>query len=188
MKKLVLLLTSLLSFTSAAAAPAVDTKAVEDVFLRYWGAYAKKDFAKAAADMLPSDLEATKAEVLQVFLAGQTSKNREAQEVLGAFFAKTVGSARAAMPATAVFAGLNRVVAAGSPEMFEAFNQSTVSIIFVRAIDADTAEVHFQITVRGVSEADAEILVRENGRWWVKVKDNPREAAASFKELFARPA
>lgn len=188
MKKLILLLASMLTLASSSAAPAVATKAVEDVFLRYWDAYSKKDFGKAAADILPGDLEATKTEVLPVFLAGQSAKNREAQEVLGAFFGKTVGSARAAMSAAEVFAGLNRVVVAGNPEMFEAFKSSTVAIIFVRTVDADTAEVHFQVTVRGSSETDAETLVKKNGRWWVKVKDNPKEAAASFKELFVRPA
>lgn len=188
MKKLMLLLVSLLALAPASAAPTAVTKAVEEVFLRYWDGYSKKDFTKAAADILPSDLDATKTEVLPVFLAGQTAKNREAQEVLGAFFGKTVGSARSAMSATEVFAGLNRVVAAGNPELFDAFKTATVSIIFVRAVDADTAEIHFQVTVRGASETDAETLVKKNGRWWVKVKDNPKEAAATFKELFARPA
>jgi hypothetical protein len=188
MKKLILLLASALTLVSASAAPAAATKAVEEVFLRYWDAYSKKDFGKAAAEVLPSDLEATKAEVLPVFLAGQSAKNREAQEVLGSFFAKTVGSARAAISATEVFAGLNRVVAAANPEMFEAFKSSTVAVIFVRTVDADTAEVHFQVTVRGASETDAETFVKKNGRWWLKVKDDPKEAAASFKALFARPA
>jgi hypothetical protein len=80
------------------------------------------------------------------------------------------------------------VVAAANPEMFEAFKSSTVAVIFVRTVDADTAEVHFQVTVRGASETDAETFVKKNGRWWLKVKDDPKEAAASFKALFARPA
>ncbi len=175
----------LLSLTVAAASFAADTKPVEVAFQRYWSAYSKKDFAKAAADILPSDLEATKAAVLPIFLAGQTSKAKDAQEVIGAFFGKTVGKSRETMSAADVFTGLNRVVAAGSPELFEVLKDATVSIIFVKSVSADEAEVHFQVMVRGQGDTDAESLVKKDGRWWVKIKDDPKETAASFKALFA---
>jgi hypothetical protein len=171
----------------AVVARAADTKAVEEAFNRYWTAYAKKDFAKAAAEILPADLEATKAALLPVFLAGQTSKSKEAQEILGAFFGKTVGKSRETMSALDVFAGLNRVVAGGSPELFDALKDAPVSIIFVRSISPESAEIHFQVTVRGVSDTDAESLVKKDGRWWVKIKDDPKEAALNFKELFSKP-
>jgi hypothetical protein len=58
MKKTFLLLLSLVVATASFAA---DTKPVETTFQRYWASYSKKDFTKAAADVLPSDLEATKA-------------------------------------------------------------------------------------------------------------------------------
>ena len=183
MKTIFLLLVSL---TVSATALAADTKPVEEVFQRYWGVYVKKDFAKAAAEILPSDLEATKAAVLPVFLAGQTSRSKDAPVILGAFFGKAVGKGRETMSAADVFAGLNRVVVAGNPEMFEAFKEAVLSIIFVRAVSADAAEVHFQITVRGESDTDVESLVRQDGRWWVRVKDDPKEAAANFKELFGK--
>jgi len=183
MKKVFILL---LSLTVAAASFAADTKPIEDVFQRYWGVYAKKDFAKAAADILPSDLEATKAAMLPVFLAAQGNKAKDAQEILGAFFGKTVGKARETMSGVEVFVGLNRVVATGSPELFEAFKEAALSIIFVRALTPESAEVHFQIMVRGQSDTDVESLVKKDGRWWVRVKDDPKEAAANFKELFAQ--
>jgi len=183
MKKAFLLL---LSLTVAAAAYAADTKPIEDAFQKYWALYSRKDFAKAAAEILPADLEATKAAVLPVMLAGQTSKAKEAQEVLGAFFGKTVGKSRETMSAQEVFAGLNRVVAAGSPELFEALKDASVSIIFVRVLTPDSAEVHFQITVRGAGDTDAESLVKKDGRWWVKIKDDPKQTAESFKELFGK--
>ena len=63
MKKFISLL-ALVAF--AVASQAADTKPVETAFQRYWSVYAKKDFAKAAAEVLPSDLEATKAAVLPV--------------------------------------------------------------------------------------------------------------------------
>lgn len=175
----------LLSLTVAAASYAADTKPVEEAFQRYWGAYSKKDFAKAATEILPSDLEATKAAVLPVFLANQNSKAKDAAEVLAAFFGKTVGKSRETMSAADVFVGLNRVVAAGSPELFEALKDATVSIIFVKSVSADAAEIHFQVMVRGQGDTDAESLVKKDGRWWVKVKDDPKETAASFKALFA---
>ena len=77
----------------AVAAQAADTKPVETTFQRYWSVYAKKDFAKAAAEVLPSDLEATKAAVLPVFLANQNSKAKDGPEVLAAFFGKTSATA-----------------------------------------------------------------------------------------------
>ena len=183
MKRVLLLL---LSLTVATAALAADTKPVEDVFNRYWSVYSKKDFGKATAEILPGDLEAMRAAVLPVFLAGQGSKAKDAPEVLSAFFGKTVGKGRETMTGAEVYAGLNRVVVAGSPEMFEAFKEATLSIIFVRAVNADTAEVHFQIMVRGQSDTDMETLVKKDGRWWIKAKDDPKETAASFKELFGK--
>lgn len=182
MKKAFLLL---LSLTVAAAAFAADTKPVETTFQRYWAAYSKKDFTKAAAEILPSDLEAMKAAVLPVFLAGQTSKAKDAAEVSGAFFGKTVGKSRETMSAQDVYVGLNRVVAVGSPGLFDALNEASLSIIFIRAVTADEAEIHFQVMVRGQGDTDAESLVKKDGRWWVKLKDEPKETAANFKELFA---
>lgn len=182
MKKTFLFLFSLFVATASFAA---DTKPVEDAFQRYWASYSKKDFTKAAADVLPSDLEATKAAVLPVFLANQSSKAKDAPEVLAAFFGKTVGKARETMSAAEVFAGLNRVVAAGSPELFEVLKDATVSIIFVRSLAADSAEIHFQVMVRGQGDTDAESMVKKDGRWWVKIKDDPKQTAQSFKDLFA---
>jgi hypothetical protein len=182
MKKLISLLAIM---ASVVALQAADNKPVETTFQRYWAAYAKKDFVKAAAEVLPSDLEATKAAVLPVFLANQSSKAKDAAEVLSAFFGKTVGKSRETMSATEVFAGLNRVVAAGSPDLFEALKEAAVSIIFVRSVTADEAEIHFQVMVRGQGDTDAESLVKKDGRWWVKIKDDPKQTAESFKELFA---
>ena len=182
MKKLISLL-ALVAF--AVASQAADTKPVETTFQRYWSVYAKKDFAKAAAEVLPSDLEATKAAVLPVFLANQNSKAKDGPEVLAAFFGKTVGKARDTMSAVEVFAGLNRVVAAGSPDLFEVLKDATVAIIFVRAVTADEAEIHFQVMVRGQGDTDAETLVKKDGRWWVKIKDDPKQTAESFKGVFA---
>ena len=185
MKHSLLLLVAVAALCATPFARAADTKPVETTFQRYWGAYAKKDFVKAAAEVLPGDLEATKAAVLPVFLAGQGSKAKDAAEVLGAFFGKTVGKARETMSAVDVFVGLNRVVAAGSPELFEVLKDAAVSIIFVRSVSADAAEIHFQVMVRGQGDTDAESLVNKDGRWWVKIKDDPKQTAESFKELFA---
>ena len=37
-----------------------------------------------------------------------------------------------------------------------------------------------------VSSSNMEALVKKDGRWWVKIKDDPKEAAANFKQLFAK--
>jgi hypothetical protein len=184
MKKTFLLLLSLVVATASFAA---DTKPVETTFQRYWASYSKKDFTKAAADVLPSDLEATKAAVLPVFLANQSSKAKDAPEVLAAFFGKTVGKARETMSAVEVFAGLNRIVAAGSPELFEVLKDATVSIIFVKLAERgrlgrDSLSGDGPRSGRYRCRID---LVKKDGRWWVKIKDDPKQTAQSFKELFA---
>src|SRR5438045_1176639 len=102
MKKAFLLLTLLLTSVSFAA----DNKPIEDTFNRYWSAYSKRDFATAAADVLPSDLDNAKTVLLPVFLGAQTHKSKEVQEIVTAFFGKTVGKAREALPPVEVFAGL----------------------------------------------------------------------------------
>jgi hypothetical protein len=181
MKKTLLLLVAL---TFAGAAFAANTQPVEEVFQRYWSAYAKKDFAKAAAEMLPSDLEETKAAVLPVFLAAQGHKEKEVQEMVALFFGRTVGKARETMSPADVFAALNRIIMAGDPQMFELLKDAAVSIIFVRTPAPDEAEVHFQVTIRGESDTDSEALSRKNGRWWVRVKDEPKDVAAQFKAMF----
>lgn len=183
MKKALLLFFSLTLGTLALAA---DTKPIETVFQNYWNAYAKKDFAKAAAEILPSDLDEAKAELLPVFLAAQSNPNKEVQQVVTTFFGRAVGKSREMMTPADVFAGLNRVITGNNPEFFEALKDATTSIIFVRTSDADNAEVHFQVTLRGESDIDMEGLTKKNGRWWVRISENPKEIAAQFKQLLAK--
>jgi hypothetical protein len=121
-----------------------------------------------------------------VFLANQNSKSKEGQIVAAAFFDKTVGKARETMTATDVYAALNRVVVASSPEMFEAFKEASLTIVFVRNVAPDAGEVHFQIMVRGQSDMDMETLGKKDGRWFIRIKDDPKSTAENFKELFSR--
>jgi hypothetical protein len=183
MKKLIVLTLSLI-FCAASAAG--DTKPIEDVFQRYWSAYAKKDFARAAADVLPADLENAKAALLPVFLEAQGRSEKEVQEMVTTFFGRTVGKSREALAPAEVFAGLNRLVTAGNPEFFELLKNASLSIIFVRIPDQDNAEVHFQVTVRGQSDTDSESLTKKDGRWWLRINEDPREIAAHFKEMLAK--
>jgi len=175
----------LLALISSAPLFGANTKPIEDTFQRYWTAYARKDFAKAAAEVLPADLDSMKGEVLPVFLGAQSNPNKEVQEMLGLFFGRTVGKARETMTPADVFAGLNRLVMAGDPQMFDQFKDATTTIIFVRTPGEDDAEVHFQVTIRGESDTDMEGLARKNGRWWIRIKDDAKATAAQFKEIFA---
>jgi hypothetical protein len=183
MKKLIVLA---LSVILCAASSAADTKPIEDVFQRYWSAYAKKDFVRAAADVLPADLEAAKTALLPVFLEAQTRSEKEVQEMVTAFFGRTVGKSRESLTPADVFAGLNRLVTAGNPEFFELLKTASLSIIFVRTPDDANAEVHFQVTVRGQSDTDSESLTKKDGRWWLRINEDPREIAAHFKEMLAK--
>ena len=183
MKKL-LALTLALSLNAIAFA--ANTKPIEDVFQRYWSAYAKKDFAKAAADVLPSDMEDAKAALLPVFLQAQAHKDKEVQEMVTTFFGRTVGKSRETLSPTEVFAGLNRLITAGNAEFFEMLKDASLSIIFVRTPDEDNAEVHFQVTIRGQSDTDAESLTKKNGRWWVRINEDPKAVASHFKEVLTK--
>lgn len=183
MKKALLFVTA---FTLTAVAFAANTQPVEETFQRYWGAYSKKDFAKAAADILPSDLEAAKSAILPVFLEAQGHKDKNVQEMVSAFFGRTVGKSREALSPVDVYVGLNRIVEQANPDMFEVFKNAATTIIFVRTPATDEAEVHFQVMLRGASDMDSELLVRKNGRWWLKLADDPKETAANFKAMFAK--
>ena len=184
--KTVLLLA--LTLMLSAASYAADTKPVEEVFERYWSAYSKKNLAKAADDILPTDLENLKKEILPVFLANQAPKDKEALEMVSLFFERRVGSARQNMSPIDVYAGLNRIVMAGNPQMFELLKDAMVSVIFVRTPAPDEAEIHFQVTVRGESDTDAETLAKKNGRWWIRLKDDPKDTAEQFKQILAGAA
>lgn len=180
-----------LSFTlallvTAASFAAASTKPVEDVFQRYWSSYSKKDFAKAAADVLPSDLDEAKKELLPLFLQAQSSQEKQIQEMVSTFFGRTVGKAREAMTPVEVFAGLNRVITAGNPDLFEVLKDAALSIVFVRTPDADHAEVHYQIMLRGQSDMDVDALAKKDGRWWVRINEDPKDVAANFKAMLEK--
>jgi len=175
-----------LALTICVLSRAADNKPIEDVFHRYWGAYVKKDFARAAADVLPSDLDSAKAALLPIFLDAQSRTDKEAQEIVTTFFGRTVGKARESLSPTDVFAGLNRLITAGNPQFFDVLKDATLNIIFVRRPDDENAEVHFQVTVRGQSDTDAESLTLKNGRWWLRINEDPQAIAAHFKEVLKK--
>jgi hypothetical protein len=183
MKKLIGLV---LALAICAVSQAADTKPIEDVFQRYWSAYAKKDFIRAAADVLPADLDGAKTALLPVFLEAQTRTEKEVQDMVVTFFGRAVGKARETLPPQEVFAGLNRLITAGNPQFFDLLKDASLSIIFVRRPDDDNAEVHFQVTVRGQSDTDSETLTKKDGRWWLRINEDPHEIAAHFKQMLAK--
>jgi hypothetical protein len=174
-----------LAFTSVSFASNTQQQ-VEETFQRYWAAFTKKDFAKATTEILPSDLDDLKAAILPVFVGAQGHKVKEVQELVNAFFGRIVGKARETMAPQEVFTGLNRVLMVGNPQLFDMLREASTTIIFVRTPDADNAEVHFQLTLQGESEIEVETLTKKNGRWWMRVKEDPRETAEGFKQMFAQ--
>jgi hypothetical protein len=75
------------------------------------------------------------------------------------------------------------VMTAGNPQLFDILKEASTTVVFVRTPDADNAEVHFQISVRGQGDMDVEPLTRKTGRWWVKLKEDPKELAAQIKAM-----
>lgn len=180
------LLRLFIGLSVVAAAYSSENKPIEETFERYWTAYVRKDFVKVAADILPSDLEEAKAALLPVFVAAQTHKEKEALAVVTAFFGRTVGKARESLTPLEVYSGLHRVTMAATPDFFEVLKEAKVTVVFVRMADADSAEIHYQITIRGESQIETDRLIRKDGRWWIRVKEDPRDTAAQFKQMFAQ--
>lgn len=177
---------SCLLLASAMLCRAADTKPVEEVFSRYWNALAKGDYARAAAEILPSDLEEAKAALLPVFVAAQTKQDAELQEMVKVFFGRTVGKARETLPAAEVFAGLGRLMAAQDPELAEAMKQAKMEIIIAR-IAGEEAEVHYHLTLPGgANNVDVDALVRKNGRWWMRSLDEAKAIAEQIKARLAK--
>ena len=175
-----------IGFSVAAVAFAAEPKPIEETFEGYWSAYVRKDFPRVTADILPSDLEDTKAALLPVFLAAQTSKEKDALTVVTAFFGRTVGKARESLSPQEVFAALHRVTIAANPDFFEVLKEAKIAVVFVRTPDADNAEIHYQISIRGETQIEVDRLVKKDGRWWMRVKEDPRETAAQFKQMFGQ--
>lgn len=173
-----------LAFASVSAASS--TQPIEDTFQRYWAAFVKKDFAKVTTEILPSDLEDLKKAVLPIFVGAQGHKVKEAQELVVAFFGRTVGKSRETMSAQEVFAGLNRVLMTGNPQLFDMLSQAKTTIVFVRTPDVDNAEIHFQLVLQGEGDMEVETLTKKDGRWWMRLKEDPRETAEGFKQMFAQ--
>lgn len=172
----------LIAFTLCAVARAADTKPAEEVFLRYWAAFAKGDYVRAAAEVLPSDLEEAKTALLPVFIAAQAKPAADLQEMTKLFFGRTVGKARETMSAVDVYVGLMRLVAATDPAFTEAVKDAKVEIIIAREPGPDLVEVHYQMIIRGDSDTDSETLARKNGRWWLKLNAEAKEIAEQLKE------
>ncbi len=173
-----------LAFTSVSFA--ANTQPIEDTFQRYWSAFVKKDFAKVTAEILPSDLEDLKKAVLPVFVGAQGHKVKEVQEIVAAFFGRTVGKARETMSPQEVFTGLNRVLMVGNPQLFEMLSQAKTTIVLVRTPNAENAVIHFQMVLQGEGDMEIESLTKKDGRWWMRVKEDPRETAEGFKQMFAQ--
>jgi len=176
-------LTFIIALSCTAAGFAAASNPVEEAFQRYWSAYSKKDFAKAATEVLPGDLDDTKAALLPVMLGAQANTTKEIQELVNTFFGRTVGKSRETMSSADVYAGLQRLVTAGNPQFFELLKDAKVTIIFVRTLDADNAEIHYQVTIGSESDTDVETLTRKNGRWWVRANEDPKAVAAQIKAM-----
>lgn len=176
----------LIGASVAAVSFAAESASVEDLFQRYWSAFVRKDFVRVAADILPSDLEDTKSALLPVFLAAQSHKDKEVQAIVTAFFGRTVGKARENLSPQEVYIALHRVTLAGAPDFFEVLKNAKTSVVFVRTPTPDTAEVHYQITVGSESDMEVDSFIKKDGRWWVRVKEDPRDTAAQFKARFTQ--
>ena len=87
--------------------------------------------------------------------------------------------------AQATAAGMSRgQIALATLQTMYAIGETTAEALWGESSPPEEAEVHFQITIRGTSDADADQLAKKNGRWWIRVKEDPKEAAAQFRQVF----
>jgi hypothetical protein len=168
---------------AAPSASAADEDNVRRVFFTYWKSFASSDFSAAGATISPDDLVAAKRELLPVFLTISENPAKDAQQFTSAFFGQLPASKRTGLTPLEVYASLNRLIASVSLDMFKALSSATTEIDRVQISDSD-AIVHYRVVFQGISNADTEALVKKDGKWWLRLKENPQETAKKFRMLF----
>lgn len=151
----------------------------------HWQAFVKKDFSKATDYIYSADLEAAKIELLPVFLEASKSSETADKEMAAAFFTNVPEEKREALSPKQVFECLNQFIAKSAPDVFEVLKDVSPIIDKVQ-ISGDEATVYYHFSIQDISESDTEALVKKNDRWWLRVKEPPKETAKKFRRVMKK--
>ncbi|WP_237067716.1 hypothetical protein [Microbulbifer guangxiensis] len=178
-KRSILALIFLLHWTPAFA----NNAEITDRMQGYWDAYSGTDFIAAAEYILPSDLELLKEELLPLFLTAGQSSNPQVRAFADHFFGDTDNGSRKDLSRTEVFARLNQLVAAMSPQTFEILNSSSITVTEISMTDSEHGVVAYQVSIQGTTGEDFERVAKNNSKWYIRLKEAPSTTAGKFRMI-----
>lgn len=183
MKATLLSLAVIIGLLATAAAKGTDEELIRSSFSSYWKAFVAQDFDGAGKQILPADLIETKKALLPVFLHASQSTNEEAREMAAAFFGKLPKSERSRLSPEQVYECLNRfIVISSPPRLSEVLKATSISVNRVQITGAD-ATIYYRFQMQGISESDTEAFIKKGGKWWLRLKEDPKETAKKFRRI-----
>ena len=170
----------LLLVAGAARATEADvTKLMEN----YWRAYARSDFAAAAAYLDPRDTGALKKGLLPLFLRAAESKNVNVVPLVKAFFTGIPDDRRDKMNDAQVFAGMNYMMRDVMPQVYAELERTAIRVTRVTLPGDGTALVEYTIRVQDQDVAESDRANLHEGRWYLRTRDAPDVTIERFRML-----
>jgi hypothetical protein len=149
----------------------------------YWRAYARSDFAAAAAYLDPRDTAALKEGLLPLFLRAAESRNVNVVPLVKAFFAGVPAGQHDTMDAAQVFAGMNRMMRDVMPQVYAELDRTTIRVTLVTLPGDGTATVEYAIRVQGEDVTESDRANLHEGRWYLRTRDSPAVTIERFRML-----
>jgi len=183
MKRIVL---SMVLALTCYASEASTEEEVAATFKNYWGNFSCGKYRQAAQLILPSDLKGTREYVLPVMMAEMDGKNAAGSQAAATFFSAAKKKPQD-FDEVDVYTGLNRLIGADEATL-RVLCSSKVHAVKASLKDKETAVVSYSVRLESgeVVEGDAETLVRDGGKWYLKMGISPRDAAKALKDLYGQ--
>lgn len=184
------IVTCLLSAASARADERIDDRAddraaIESVLLAYWQGFGAQDFEAAARTIHPGDLEELRVQVLPVFLAGLKAPKSDRRALAQAFFAGVPEADRERLSGADTFVQFSKLVARLKPDVVNALAGKTPEVVEVSIANDGSASATYRFVILDSPSTDTDRFSRVNGRWYLRLKEAPRDTAQKFRTLFA---
>lgn len=173
-----------LAFNCYASQASTETD-VAAAFRNYWSNFSCGKYRQAAKMILPSDLKGAREHVLPVMIAEIDSKNAAGSKAAATFFSAAKKKPQD-FDEVDVYAGLNRLMGADEATL-KILCSGKVNAVKVSLKDKESAVVSYSIRLASgeVVEGDPETLVRDGGKWYLKMGMSPQDTAKALKELYA---
>lgn len=169
----------LLASSAAHASESDVTKLMES----YWRAYARSDFAAAAAYLDPRDTGALKEGLLPLFLRAAESRNVNVVPLVKAFFTGIPDAGREKMSDAQVFAGMNYMMRDVMPQVYAQLSRAAIRVTKVDLPGDGTALIEYTVRVQGEDVAESDRANLHEGRWYLRTRDTPAITIERFRML-----